>query len=473
MQGEQYGQLELGHRPYPLVSKDRAPGQADLLDPVSGDGKARRDTTDRQGEAARANIAIVGAGIAGLTAARLLHAENDITVFEAEHRVGGHANTVEVATPSGEWAIDTGFITLNDRNYPHFTALLENLGVATQPTHMGFSVSADIDDFEYAGTPAGIAAQPRNAVRPEFYRMVRDLLRFNRELRGLLRGDDTGPSLGQLLEAGRYGRWFVERLIVPQVSAIWSADPADAWELPARFLATFFDNHGLLGFRDRPRWRTVVGGSRRYVERLIAPFQERIAVSTPVEAVTRHHDHVSVTPRGGEAIRFDEVVLACHADQARAILTNPTRLESELLGAFPYKTNDAVLHTDTRIMPRRRACWQAWNFHLLATPKPMTTITYGMNHLQSLDAPEQFLVTLNLTERIDPTKIVETFRYSHPTFTPTGVAAQARHAEISGVDRIHYAGAYWGWGFHEDGVVSGIEAVARRKLHTPEPASRV
>ncbi len=411
------------------------------------------------------NIAIVGAGIAGLTAAHRLHPDHEITVFEANDYVGGHTNTIDVSTASGDWSVDTGFIVLNDRNYPNFTQFLGELGVAIQPTHMGFSVASDHDDFEYAGTPRGLFAQRRNLVEPRFHGMIRDLLRFNKEMQALLASDVPGPSLGEYLDAGGFGEWFVHRLIVPQASAVWSADPAGMWAFPVRFLAEFFRNHGMLGFKDRPQWQTIVGGSQRYVDQVVKPFADRIHTSTPVVAVTRHADHVAVTPRGGEALRFDEVVLACHADQARAMLTNPTDLEDELLSAFPFQANEAVLHTDSSLMPKRRTAWQAWNFHLLAEPKPLTTITYGMNHLQSLPAPEDFLVTLNLTEKIDPDKIIEVVQYAHPIFTHEGIAAQARHGEISGVDRIHYAGAYWRWGFHEDGVVSALNALEQRERH--------
>jgi predicted NAD/FAD-binding protein len=408
------------------------------------------------------HIAIIGSGIAGLTAAHHLWPEHAITVFEADDHVGGHTNTIDVRTDSGEWSVDTGFIVLNDRNYPHFTALLAELGVATQPTHMGFSVSSDFADFEYAGTPRGLICQRRNLLRPRFARMVSDLLRFNREMRALLEGEDPGLSLGAYLDAGGYSSWFVERLIVPQASAVWSADPAQMWDFPVRFLAEFFRNHGMLGFRDRPQWQTVVGGSARYVDALTAPFSHRIRTSTPVAAVTRYDGHVEVTPRGGDPEAFDEVVFACHADQALELLSDPTQAEAEVLGSFRYQANEAVLHTDTSLMPKRRAAWQAWNFHLLEQPKPLTTVTYAMNHLQSLDAPEDFLVTLNMSERIDPAKAIEAIVYTHPIFDRAAVAAQARHAEISGVDRTHYCGAYWRWGFHEDGVVSALDALARR-----------
>jgi predicted NAD/FAD-binding protein len=405
-------------------------------------------------------IAVVGAGIAGLTAAHRLHPEHDITVFEAGAHIGGHTNTIRVERPDGTWDVDTGFIVLNDRNYPNFIALLGELGVATQDTHMGFSVSADFEDFEYAGTPRGIFCQRRNLARPAFARMISDLARFNRELRALLASGSDGPSLGAFLDAGGYSRWFVERLIVPQASAVWSADPASMWDFPLRFLAEFFANHGMLGFRDRPQWMTVAGGSARYVEALTAPFAGRIRVATPVTAVTRHDEYVEVTPAGGESETFDEVVLACHADQALAMLTDPSDAEAQILGAMPFQANEAVLHTDERLLPRRHAARQAWNFHLLEQPKPLTTVTYAMNHLQRLDAPVELCVTLNLTERIDPSKIIRRISYAHPVFTEAGVRAQARHCEINGVNRTRYCGAYWRWGFHEDGVVSGLDAIA-------------
>jgi predicted NAD/FAD-binding protein len=300
--------------------------------------------------------------------------------------------------------------------------------------------------------------------------MIADLVRFNREMRELLASDDAGPSLWAYLDAGGYSDWFVERLIVPQASAVWSADPAQMWSFPVRFLAEFFANHGMLGFRDRPQWMTVTGGSARYVEALTAPFADRIRLATPVVAVTRFADRVEVTPAGGAPEHFDEVVLACHADQALAMLTDPSAAEAELLGAFPFQENEAVLHTDARLLPRRAAARQAWNFHLLADPKPLSTVTYSMNRLQRLDAPVDFCVSLNMTEHIDPAHVIRTISYAHPVFTEAGMAAQRRHHEINGVNRTRFAGAYWRWGFHEDGVVSGLKAVAEMRADTAPEA---
>jgi predicted NAD/FAD-binding protein len=404
-------------------------------------------------------IAVIGAGVSGLLAAHMLHREHEIVVYEANSYAGGHTNTIRVDTEHATHHIDTGFIVMNDRNYPNFTRLLERLGVATQPTRMSFSVKGEDEDFEYSGTPLGLLCQPRNLASPRFQRMIVDLLRFNRELRRVLAHEETGESLEGFIARHRFSRAFVERLIVPQVSAVWSADPRRAQAFPVRFIAEFFANHGMLGFRDRPRWSTIAGGSARYVEALTAPFAERIRLSTPVRSITRAPGHVEVAAAGCSPERYDQVVVATHSDQALQMLGDPSERESELLRAIPYQRNEAVLHTDGRLLPRRRAARAAWNFHLLAEPKPLSTVTYYMNHLQRLVADRDFCVTLNHSGAIDPAKIIRTISYSHPVYTPEGVAAQARHASIGGLEqRTHYCGAYWGWGFHEDGVRSAMRA---------------
>jgi predicted NAD/FAD-binding protein len=406
-------------------------------------------------------IAIIGAGVSGLVAAHELEPAHDITVFEAGASAGGHANTVRVETDTAVYDVDTGFIVFNDRNYPTFERVLGELGVASQPSEMSFSVSDEHGRFEYNGSsPNGLFATRRHLVAPRFHRMVADLVRFNRAAAALLETEGDGPSLGHWLDGQGYSRDFVERLIVPQASAVWSADPAQMWSFPARFLAEFFANHGMLGLRDRPRWRTVTGGSRRYVEALTAGWGDRLRLSTPVRAIERRDDHVLVTPAGGEPERFDAVVVAAHADQALGMLTDATEAEREILGSFPYQPNEAVLHTDAGLLPRRRRAWASWNYHLLDTPSDRTTVTYHMNRLQALDADVELCVTLNQTHRIDPEKIVRTIAYAHPVFTASGVAAQGRHGEISGRNRTHFCGAYWGWGFHEDGAASGLR-VAR------------
>jgi predicted NAD/FAD-binding protein len=409
----------------------------------------------------RVRIAIVGGGVSGLVAAHRLHDRHDITLFEADRRLGGHTNTITLERASGTWQIDTGFIVLNDRNYPRFRRLLDAAGVALQPTHMGFSVKGEDEDFEFAGTPRGLFCQRANLGRGAFWRMLADLRRFNAALRAVLASPAADQrSLAQFVRDGGYSDWFIERLIVPQASAVWSAQPAALWSLPVRFLAEFFANHGMLGFRDRPRWQTVVGGAHRYVEALSRPFADRIRLASPVQALRRDSDGVTLRIRGGTSERFDEVILACHADQALGALEDASALEREILASFPYQPNEAVLHTDSSLLPRRAAARQAWNYHLFAQPRPLSTVTYYINHLQRLNGPEDFCVSLNMSDRIDPSLIIASFSYAHPVFTSAGVAAQARWSEISGGDRrTRYCGAYWGWGFHEDGVVSALRAV--------------
>jgi predicted NAD/FAD-binding protein len=414
-------------------------------------------------------IAIVGAGVSGLVAAHLLAREHEVVIYEAGSYAGGHTNTIRVDTAHETHHVDTGFIVMNDRNYPNFTRLLAQLGVATQDTNMSFSVKGEDEDFEYAGTPRGLFCQPSNLLSVHFQRMIADLLRFNRELRRLLARDETGvgvqdraphgESLQDFLVRRRFSEVFIRRLIVPQVSAVWSADPRQISSFPVRFLAEFFANHGMLGFRDRPRWSTVVGGSARYVEALTRPLHERIRLDSPVHSITRAEDHVEIVAAGQQAERYDQVVIAAHSDQALAMLHDASEREHEVLGAIPYQRNEAVLHTDSTLLPRRRFARAAWNFHLLREPKPLSTVTYYMNHLQRLRADRDFCVTLNRSEAIDPAKIIRTIDYSHPVFTPAGVAAQSQHGTLGGfTTRTHFCGAYWGWGFHEDGVLSALRA---------------
>ncbi len=403
-------------------------------------------------------IAIVGTGISGLLAAHLLHREHEITVYEAASRVGGHTNTVRIDYEDESHWIDTGFIVFNDRNYPGFEALLEELGVASQPSHMSFSVSDGRGEFEYAGTPLGLFSRPAHLLSPSFLGMLCDWRRFNREARALIGMNGTAPSLGLWLEEKGFSKHFIERLIVPQASAVWSADPEQMWSFPASFMAEFFDNHGMFSLRDRPRWRTVAGGSVRYVEAITATWRDRIRLRAPVRSIERLGDRVRIEADGCESEDFDEVVIATHSDQALGMLADPSEAEREILSAIPYQRNEAVLHTDASLLPRRRTAWSSWNFHLSEQPAQHSTVTYWMNNLQSLRSKHQFLVTLNRGEEIDPEKVLRRFSYDHPVYTAEGVRAQDRYEEIGGVRRTHYCGAYWGWGFHEDGVRSAIRA---------------
>jgi uncharacterized protein len=410
--------------------------------------------------AGRMKIAIVGTGVSGLVAAHKLHPEHEITVYEAGGRLGGHSNTVVVDAEDGPHRIDTGFIVFNDRNYPNFEALLEELGVAGQRSHMGFSVS-DGQRFEYSGTPWGLFARPAHLLSPSFLGMLRDWRRFNREARALIGMNGTAPSLGSWLEEKGFSQHFIDRLIVPQASAVWSADPEQMWSFPASFMAEFFDNHGMYSLRGRPRWRTVSGGSCSYVEAISAPWRHRVRLRAPVRRSERLADRVRIEADGCESEDFDEVVIATHSDQALALLGDPSEREREVLGAIPYQRNEAVLHTDTSLLPRRRAAWSSWNFHLGGEPASGSTVTYWMNNLQRLRADREYLVTLNRGAEIDPAKTIRRFEYDHPVYTAAGIAAQARHGEIGGFDRTHYCGAYWGWGFHEDGVVSALRVCER------------
>ena len=426
----------------------------------------------------RSRIAVVGAGVSGLVAARELdRAGHEVTVLEAGSYAGGHTNTISVESDAGAWEVDTGFIVLNDRNYPNFERLLDELGVATQPASMSFSVADADGGFEWASRPRGVFAQGGNLLDPRFHRMLVDLVRFFRDSRRLVGANGGGPTLRAFLERQGYSDYFIERLIVPQVSAIWSADPEQLWSFPASFIAEFLANHGTLQLVGRPRWRSIAGGARRYVEAMTRPFADRIHLNSPVREIRRRPDAVEIVHDRG-VDRFDEVVVATHSDQALALLADPSPAEREVLGAIDYQPNEAVLHTDERLLPRRRGAWASWNFHLTPEPAGRTTVTYHMNRLQSIVADRQFLVTLNRTEAIDPDRVLRRIAYAHPVYTRAAIAAQGRWAEVSGRDRVHYCGAYWRWGFHEDGVWSALRACerlgalerGRRILDPSEPA---
>jgi predicted NAD/FAD-binding protein len=400
-------------------------------------------------------IAIVGGGVSGLVSAHLLARQHEIVLFEAGAHAGGHTNTVRVDTADETHQID------NDRNYPNFERLLDRLRVAWQPSDMSFSVADEHGAFEYNGaSPNGVFATRAMLREVWFHRMLAEIPRFQRAAKALLASSEDGPSLGGWLEAQRFSRPFIDRLIVPQAAAVWSADPRQMWSFPARLLVEFFDNHGMLTLRGRPRWRVVRGGSARYVEALTRPFADRIRLGARVSEIRRGEDHVTVRAEGQQAERFDHVVIASHSDEALAMLIDASQREREILAAIPYQRNEAVLHTDVALLPRRRRAWASWNYHLLDEPQPRATVTYHMNRLQSLSSRHQFLVTLNRSEAIDPARVIQSFDYSHPVFTPAGITAQRRIEEISGRNRTHYCGAYWGFGFHEDGVRSAIRVAA-------------
>jgi predicted NAD/FAD-binding protein len=418
-------------------------------------------------------IAIVGAGIAGNVVARELYREHEVTVFEAGDHIGGHTHTHELEVEGENVSVDTGFIVFNRRTYPLFDALLDELGVASQESSMSFSVRNEATGLEYNGTNLdGLFAQRRNLVRPEFLGMVADILRFNREAPRLLEHAGAEEPLGELLARGDYGQAFRDDYLVPMGAAIWSTDPARMLAFPARFFIRFLHNHGMLSVSDRPVWRTVTGGSARYVERLVAPFRDRIHVRTPVEWVKRVAGSVVVKARNAEPALFDAIFLACHSDQALSLLADPMPAERSVLGALGYAANEAVLHTDERLMPRSKRAWAAWNYHRMGVPDAPVALTYNMNILQRLVTRRPLLVTLNRTMGIDPARVLRRMTYHHPRFTPASVAAQARHGEL-GRDRTFFCGAYWRYGFHEDGVWSAREAVRQFQARHTRPSVRV
>jgi predicted NAD/FAD-binding protein len=462
---------------------------------------------------ATAKIAVIGGGVSGLVAAHRLGSRHAVTLFEANDYIGGHTHTVMVDIDGERHAIDTGFIVFNNRTYPNFVALLDELGVASQPTSMGFSLRCDHTGLEYSGaTLNGVFAQRRNLLRPSFHRMLRDILRFNREaVRTVLCGgwedcrDET--TVADYVHRGRYSREFVEHYLLPLGSAIWSCPVGTFAEFPIRFVVEFYQNHGMLSLQDRPLWRVVQGGSQTYVAEILRRFSGQVFQQTPIERVRRFPDRVEVTPRGSSPLAFDHVVFACHADQALRVLADPARNERELLAEFRYEKNRAVLHTDTSLLPRRRRAWASWNYLLSAgsasaRSKKSTepgrisgarrwsgsdfysgpersggsgaTVTYCMNILQQIRSKYVFNVTLNAEPLIDPAKILGRFEYDHPVFTARRAAAQGRHSELLNVNRTSYCGAYWRNGFHEDGVVSAIavcEALRGRPPAKPEPNS--
>lgn len=406
-------------------------------------------------------IAVIGSGIAGLVSARLLSRDHDVTVFEADDRIGGHSNTVAATVDGITHQVDTGFIVYNDRTYPEFSRILADLNVATQATSMSFSVRCDRTGLEYNGTSLnGVFAQRRNLLRPSFLRMLQDILRFNREGAEDARTVPETMKVGEYLSSRNYSSQFADQYLLPMGAAIWSCPCDDFADFPIRFILDFYVNHGLLSLRDRPQWRTIQGGSAEYVRRLTAPFRDRIRTRCPVISVRRGEDRVFVRHAAGQS-EFDEIVFACHSDQALHILDDADSLERELLSAFPWSLNTAVLHTDTSVLPASRRAWAAWNYHIAERRTLRPTVTYNMSLLQHIPSPHTFCVTLNEDHRINPDSVLAEFRYSHPLFTVNRAAAQQRHNEVIRHRRTSYCGAWWRNGFHEDGVVSAL-AVCKR-----------
>ncbi|MEV7845487.1 FAD-dependent oxidoreductase [Streptomyces cyaneofuscatus] len=414
----------------------------------------------------RRRTAVVGSGVAGLTAAHVLHKAHDVTLYEADDRVGGHAHTHELAASDGRvHRVDSGFIVHNRRTYPHLLRLFDELGVATQESEMSMSVRCEGCGLEYAGArgPAGLFAQPRSALRGPYLRMLAEVTRFHRAARALLELPEspaTDMTLGEFARRGRFSPYFHAHFLTPMVSAVWSCDPVTALRYPARYLFAFLSHHGMLTIGGSPVWRTVTGGSRAYVERVVKQLTA-VHTATPVRAITRHADGVELTTEDGTTTPYDAVVIATHPDQALRLLADPTDAERETLGAFTYSRNPTLLHTDTTLLPRIRGARASWNYLMpsCAADADRVTVSYDMNRLQRLDAPETFVVTLNGSDRVDPDSVRARMVYEHPVYTPESVSAQARLPALSGAVTA-FAGAYHGWGFHEDGCRSGAEAAA-------------
>jgi len=405
-------------------------------------------------------IAIIGSGISGNVIAYKLHQQHDITLFEMNNHIGGHTHTHDVLHGEQNLAVDTGFIVFNYKTYPYFTRLLEELGVEIQPSTMSFSVKCDKSGLEYNGTSLNsMFAQRTNLLRPSFYRMIKDILRFNKEAVEFLQTEEQDLSLSQFLILNGYGVEFIENYLIPMGAAIWSASPDQMYKFPAGFFIRFFHNHGMLSVNERPVWHVIKGGSREYVKKLTATFNDKIHVNTGVKEITRHPDKVTVRTMDDQVQDFDHLFIATHSDQALNLLSDPSCEEKAILGSIPYQNNEVVLHTDDTILPKRKLAWAAWNYHISKNTNHRVALTYNMNILQNLQSDTQFCVTLNHSEHINPDKIIKRLNYDHPVFTPEGVIAQQRQYEINGVNRTYYCGAYWRFGFHEDGVISALNAL--------------
>ena len=401
-------------------------------------------------------IAIIGTGIAGMTCGYYLSRRHQLTLFEAAPYIGGHTHTVEVEKEGERSRIDTGFIVFNDRTYPNFIRLMTEIGVAGQATEMSFSVRNELLGLEYnGGTIDGLFAQRRNMVNPRFLGMLYEIAAFNKEVRRAA-AEGGHRTLGEFLSGSRYSAMFRENYLLPMVSAIWSMGLDDCHDFPLALFVRFFDNHGLLDLTDRPRWRTITGGSSSYIAPLTSGFADRIRLNTPVTGVRRLGGGLLVQTAGGQEM-FDEVVMACHGDQALRLLAEPTPEEKEVLGAFRFADNEVVLHTDVSHLPRSRRAWASWNYRLVDSARRHTVLTYNMNILQRLEKRHTYLVTLN--QEIEEKHVLARFNYSHPVYSLAATAAQQRWSAISGTLGVHFCGAYWYNGFHEDGVISALRVV--------------
>lgn len=405
-------------------------------------------------------IAIVGAGISGLVSAWILSRRHEVTVFEKAQRIGGHTHTHDLEQDGRPFRVDSGFIVFNEENYPNLCRIFDELGVASRPTAMSFAVHVEASGLEYNATSFNrLFIQRRNLIRPSFLAMVRDLLRFFREAPAVLDDPNETRSLGEYLDQNRYSEAFARDHMLPIAASLWSASARTIREFPIVSIVEFMANHRMLQVSNRPRWRTVVGGSDSYLEPLTRSFASRIRTACGVEAIRRDDEGVTIKSEGGDEERFDQVVIAAHSDQALRMLVDADEKERDVLGAMPYQGNDVILHTDAAVMPRRKKAWAAWNYFVPKAEERSASVTYDMNILQGLDSARDFLVSLNRRSDIDPSHIHAEMDYAHPLFNAASVAAKTRFEEISGRRRTHFCGAYWGHGFHEDGVRSALRVL--------------
>lgn len=404
-------------------------------------------------------IAIIGSGISGLTSAYLLQREHDVTVFESAARIGGHTATIEVPEGNSTRNIDTGFIVFNDWTYPNFIRLMDELGVKSKATEMSFSVSCQRTGLEYGGNNLNtLFAQRRNLLNFSFIGMLKDILRFNKEaIQDLDSGQlKEGVTLGEYLKDKGYGERFASHYLIPMGSAIWSSTLNEMMSFPLVFFVRFFKNHGLLSVNDRPQWRVIEGGSSAYLKPLVDQFKDKILLNAKIASVTRADNQVVIKLADGAEQVFDQVVFACHSDEALALLSDPSSDENTILSAIPYRNNDVVLHTDTSMLPKKKLAWSSWNYHLGEDQAKPATLSYNMNILQHFSSDTTYVVTLNQSDMIDDKKVLGRFQYAHPTFTLEGIKAQDRWQDINGVNNTWFCGAYWRNGFHEDGCWSGV-----------------
>ncbi|AEY02230.1 amine oxidase [Oceanimonas sp. GK1] len=408
------------------------------------------------------NIAVIGSGIAGLTSTWLLSRQHQVTLFEANDYLGGHTATVDVTLNGRSHAVDTGFIVFNDRTYPRFQKLLAKIGVEARPTEMSFSVQQAATGLEYNGHTLGtLFAQRKNLVNGRFYGFLLEIVRFNLLCKRALKagGLSDEDTLGRFLARHGFSEFFAGHYVLPMVAAIWSSSLADSRDFPLAFFLRFFNHHGLLNLVDRPQWYVVEGGSRSYIPALVQGVQD-LRLNCPVQSVRRMNGGVEVASAAGVE-HFDEVILACHSDQARRLLADATEAEQQVLGGLEYRNNEVVLHTDTRLLPTERRAWASWNYYLDGGEQALPAVTYNMNILQGIESDETLCVTLNRSEAIDPARILRRFTYAHPVYNRAAIHAQGRRDDICGRDHTHFCGAYWYNGFHEDGVRSALDVCAR------------